>query len=631
MAVSRPIGSVLRRRVLALALVLLMVVLSSGAAAYAGHRASDDALRTGQQLQALEALVRGMVESETALRGFFIVGQESFLQPYVEGADVASRSIAELQDALGGDGRLQRIARLREDWQRQFAQPILELLEGNRRDVAADRFASGEGKRRIDEIRVLADLIGDDLRRRLDERNRTVDRLNALATLLAGGGGALVVASSLLLLQRLRRDLTEPMHELSRVAERLGAGDLGARSSAAGVREVESVSSSVNHMAARLEQTVEDLRALDRLKSEFVSVVSHELRTPLTSIRGSIGLVAAGVMGEVPAEAKEMLDIAVTNTDRLVRLINDILDLERMDAGRMTYEPRDVPIADLLDEALSNVVGAAEAKGVELVVRPAAGTLHADPDRVVQALTNLLGNAVKFSSAGSVVELAAEMTEREVVLTVADQGRGIPPDSLTTVFDRFAQVDASDARELGGTGLGLAIVQQIARQHGGRTEVSSEVGVGSTFRVVLPSVASREAGPAALSDGARALVMVVEDDRLLRRVIATQLAQHGVEVAEAAGPAEAVAVCVERRPDVVVLDVRLEDSTGFDVVSALRSLPGGSSLPVVVYTAFPLDEEEVDRLRLGPTVVIQKDLRGAERLEAAVLDALGTSGGGADK
>lgn len=626
---SRPIGSVLRRQVLAQAVVLVVVAVASGVAAVAGQLATDDALETVEELQSLEAMVRGMVDSETAVRGYFIVGRDEFLAPDVRGFESSGRALDGLRESMGDDERLERISILSDEWRTLFADPILRLLEAGRRESAAAQFASGAGKRRIDEIRLLVDAIGDDLRAEQEDRYRQVDRLNLMATVLAVSGAALVLGWSLVLLQRLRREVSEPMHHLAEVADRLGGGDLTAHSYATGVQEVETVSAAINEMAARLERTVEELRALDQMKSEFVSVVSHELRTPLTSIRGSLGLVASGVLGEVPPEAGEMLRIAVSNTDRLVRLINDILDLERMEAGRTAFEPGCRVVADLLEEAASNVAGAADAAGVTLDVRPVSGTVFADPDRVVQALTNLIGNAVKFSPAGSSVEIAAEVGEREVVLRVTDHGRGIPPEQLATVFDRFSQVDASDARELGGTGLGLAIVQQIARQHDGRVEVTSEFGTGSRFEIVLPSVTAPEA-PAEEAQGrpAQALALVVEDDRDLRLVIAAQLAQHGVGVVVAASTAEVVAQCVDRLPDVVVLDVRLEQSDGFQVATALRSMPGGGDLPVVVYTAFPLDDDEVERLRVGPTVVIQKDHRGGARLEAAVLEAIGGRLGG---
>ena len=226
--------------------------------------------------------------------------------------------------------------------------------------------------------------------------------------------------------------------------------------------------------------------AVDRLKDEFVSVVSHELRTPLTSLRGSLGLLAGGVLGELSPQGKEMADVAVSSTERLVRLVDDILDLERLVAGQVVLQRRAQRLADLARTAVEAVQGVADAKGVELRTTAGDAELWADADRIVQVLVNLLGNAVKFSPAGSVVDLRGARVDGAAVLEVQDRGRGIPADQLERVFDRFAQVDASDSRAHGGSGLGLAIARNVVEAHGGQISAQSEVGTGTTFTVVLP-------------------------------------------------------------------------------------------------------------------------------------------------
>jgi len=233
---------------------------------------------------------------------------------------------------------------------------------------------------------------------------------------------------------------------------------------------------------------ITERRAIDRMKDEFTSVVSHELRTPLTSIRGSLGLVAGGALGELPAPAQRMVGIAVANTDRLVRLINDILDVERLESGRVGMERRACSAPELVAQAVQVVQATADDAGVRLTGSAADAELLADPDRIVQALTNLLGNAIKFSPRGATVLLTCERSgPAEVTFAVVDQGRGIPPEKLETVFERFGQVDGTDAREKGGTGLGLSISRSIVEQHDGRLWVESTVGEGSTFRVALPA------------------------------------------------------------------------------------------------------------------------------------------------
>jgi len=227
-------------------------------------------------------------------------------------------------------------------------------------------------------------------------------------------------------------------------------------------------------------------QAIERMKDEFVSVVSHELRTPLTSIKGAAGLLVSGVTGALPPKAGEMAQIALANADRLGRLVDDILDLQRIESGRITLDKRMCDIADLMKESLDSVNLVAEHEGITIAMSYSHASIRADRERLVQALVNLLGNAVKFSPRGGQIEFAAERKGSSVVFRVKDEGRGIPKDKLETIFERFEQVDASDAREKGGTGLGLAICRSIVQQHGGHVWAESEVGRGSTFLVQLP-------------------------------------------------------------------------------------------------------------------------------------------------
>jgi len=231
---------------------------------------------------------------------------------------------------------------------------------------------------------------------------------------------------------------------------------------------------------------------IERTKDEFVAMVSHELRTPLTSLKGSLGLVTGGVYGPLPERAQTMLEVAVSNTDRLVRLVNDILDLHRVDAGRLQLDLREQDIHDLVGHATAAVAAVFAAREISLEASlPGPGdlTLVCDGDRIVQVLTNLLGNAAKFSQPRTTVTVSAARAaagERDLVVSVTDQGRGIPPERLDHIFERFEQVDSSDARHGSGSGLGLAIARALVEQHGGRLDASSTVGVGSAFTITLP-------------------------------------------------------------------------------------------------------------------------------------------------
>jgi PAS domain S-box-containing protein len=233
-------------------------------------------------------------------------------------------------------------------------------------------------------------------------------------------------------------------------------------------------------------QDITERRAIDQMKNEFISIVSHELRTPLTAIRGSLGLLATGIYDGKPEKAKRMLEIALTDSDRLTRLVNDILDLERLDSGRVTLVKEFCDADKLMRQAGETVQAIADSAGITLCISPISARVWAAPDAIIQTLTNLLSNAIKFSPPNSTISLTAYPQPDCLLFQVQDQGRGIPADKLETIFGRFQQVDVSDSRSKGGTGLGLAICQSIVQQHGGRIWVESTLEEGSTFYFTLP-------------------------------------------------------------------------------------------------------------------------------------------------
>jgi PAS domain S-box-containing protein len=233
---------------------------------------------------------------------------------------------------------------------------------------------------------------------------------------------------------------------------------------------------------------VTERKALDRMKDDFISTVSHELRTPLTSLRAALGLIGGGALAARPEKMQQMLDIAVANTDRLVHLVNDILDLERISSGKAELHSTMCSADDLLRRA-AELEGARAAKArIDFTFDARNVGVWADPDRILQTLTNLISNAIKFSPAGSEIHLAARMlADDEAQIEVRDQGRGIPLDKLEQIFERFQQIDASDSRSMGGTGLGLAICRSIITQHGGRIWANSTPGEGTSFYFTLPT------------------------------------------------------------------------------------------------------------------------------------------------
>jgi signal transduction histidine kinase/DNA-binding response OmpR family regulator len=353
---------------------------------------------------------------------------------------------------------------------------------------------------------------------------------------------------------------------------------------------------------------------LDSVKDEFISTVSHELRTPLTSIRGALGLLSAGLLGDVDAKAQNLLRIASTNTERLIRLINDILDLERMESGRAPLKLRRCSMFDLAREAVDTMTPMADGAGVrlELTCNAPRDSIYfdADSDRILQVMTNLLSNAIKFSPAASTISVEIDSDANSLLLKVVDEGRGIPADKLESVFDRFQQVESSDASKKGGTGLGLAICRSIIQQHGGAIWAQpNHDGPGTMLWVQLSrSARASDAGassalalPAERGEG---LILVCDDDPGIRVVVAEQLRQHGYDILEAGSGEEAVALANEqsaqaaqgrrtrehaRVPPIsaILLDLYMPGLSGWETLQRLKESPATAAIPVVILSVVP--------------------------------------------
>lgn len=250
-------------------------------------------------------------------------------------------------------------------------------------------------------------------------------------------------------------------------------------------------------------QDVSERRRLERMKDEFISTVSHELRTPLTSMRASLGLIAAGSLDKRPEKQRQMIEIAIANSERLIRLVNDILDFDSVEKGRLPLHRRPVEAIDLLRRAADVAHNAAQQARIAFNIHNTRTVIFADEDRILQVLNELVSNAIKFSGPDTTIRLTAQPVPAtapqsgapglgEVCFIVEDQGRGIAQDKLERIFDRFQQGDASDSRALGGTGLGLALCRSIVEQHGGRIWAESNPGQGSRFLFTLPAANSIE-------------------------------------------------------------------------------------------------------------------------------------------
>ena len=352
------------------------------------------------------------------------------------------------------------------------------------------------------------------------------------------------------------------------------------------------------------------------------------------------------MLGEVNEKAANLLRIALTNSDRLVRLINDILDLERIQSGREPLTFRPVQLSEIIKQAIGDMQPVAEAAGVQLLHDTSKAEIDADSDRLLQVLTNLLSNAVKFSPPNSTVSVMLRPGVSGVTLSVIDHGRGIPADKLEAVFGRFQQVDASDSRQKGGSGLGLAICRTIVLQHSGRIWAERNPIRGTTFRVFLPYHPVPLEAPATLPDnetGSGTVVMAgASADARLR--IAGPLTRHGYRVIETANVEQTLAAS-HNGVEAILLDTSLDGMNGWEILPLLRRLDPEARTPVVLlslgettpsspqpigiagWVARPLNEDallvELSRVLCGPgekaRILIVEDDRDLSSVIASVF------------
>jgi len=339
---------------------------------------------------------------------------------------------------------------------------------------------------------------------------------------------------------------------------------------------------------------VTERKQVERMKTEFVSTVSHELRTPLTSIAGSLGLLSGGAAGSLPERAGRLVDIAYNNCQRLVRLINDILDIEKIESGQMRFDNRPVDLVTAAESCVQANGGFAETHRVTIAFAqpPSDAIVIADPDRLAQIVTNLLSNAIKFSPVGGVVDVGIQPLDRRYRLSIADRGPGIPPEFRDRIFAKFAQADSSDTRSKGGTGLGLSIVRELAVRMGGSVTFEDRDGGGTVFSVDLP------AGETAIPTETRPepvpalaglpIVLHVDDDPDMLRVVSANF-EGRADIRSAKSVEAARSLIRVQHFDAAILDIGMADGSGLDLLPLLRErLPGA---PVVVFTAQDADAD----------------------------------------
>jgi signal transduction histidine kinase/CheY-like chemotaxis protein len=375
----------------------------------------------------------------------------------------------------------------------------------------------------------------------------------------------------------------------------------------------------------------------DRMKSTFVANMSHEIRTPLNSVLALSQLLRDGVAGPLTPDQRKYLEIIGRNGQTLLRLIDDILDLSRIESGHLEVDTQDVDLAPQIDAIVEALSPLAMAKDLDVTVKlpDELPLVRCDVDRLRQILTNLLGNAIKFTEVG-MVRVTADVRPAVVAINVTDTGVGIPEAQLGRIFDEFVQVDQTLARRQGGTGLGLAIASRLARLMGGEISASSVAGSGSRFTLTLPRAAessekrnvSRLSTTAAddvddiraeaYARGARqapTTVLIVEDNEDNLFTLRQMLAPFSFDIVTASTGRQAIEICRREMPDLVIMDVQMPGMSGLQATGGIRALPGGDKVPVLALTAQAMSGDRERILGAGTDAYLAKPVPPRELRE----------------
>lgn len=380
-----------------------------------------------------------------------------------------------------------------------------------------------------------------------------------------------------------------------------------------------------------LEQKNRELKDAYRTKGEFLANMSHELRTPLNAIIGFSRLMKRKLKDTLPERQARNLEMIEQSGEQLLALVNDLLDFEKIEAGKLTVRKEETDLKKLLESLEAVLRPPAVEKGLELVfeTEESPATVFSDQERLRQILTNLITNAVKYSDRGTItLRILTTDGGRRLQITVSDQGIGMTPEQIERIFDPFHQVDGSETRERGGVGLGLAIVGRLVDLLQGEISVSSEKGVGSTFTVVLPIVldSTPVLGDVPLLDNstgaAKGEILIVEDDPHTAQLLQQSFEEAGGVVRVAHTQEQALAAIEEKVPDCLVLDLELSHGSGRQVLAALRTTAGAERTRVVIYTAGDLEETERHRFAEGAVTVVHK--HGHQSLQELLSSTLGS-------
>jgi signal transduction histidine kinase len=564
------------------------------------------AARAGAAVLVTAQIEPALVSLRAGQRGFALTGDSAFLGPYRLGRSQITATLDSLAKLARENEPLSAATVGLAQVIRSWTDTANRQIALRARDASADSIAALDrptaalmGRARaataaLERVtRIQADRSGAEaaLQIEVEARESVLVRLLLLAMIV------LATVASL-------RRVTSTLDAIVFDARALAAGDhrTALRSVAGGSRELGQLGEAFGTLAAAvaeretgLRDDIRQLKEVERLKTDFVSTVSHELRTPLTAIRGALGLVLAGTTGAVAPKTRDLLQIGLQNTERLIRLINDILDVERIEGGHLFVRREPCELAAILRTTVESLRTVAMEADVTLALEgEQSAVVTGDPDRLVQVFTNLISNAVRFSPRGESVTVSIRTTPTSVVVFVSDRGPGIPLEFRRRIFGKFQQADP--AGSAGGAGLGLAIVQAIVERHGGSIRFESAPGHGTTFITELPYTAPNVS--IASADQGDYRLLVLDDDRDMLSVLRSLCESVGA-VTAVGSPDEAWRMLTESAYDAIVMDPWAPGSPGMALVKRLRQLPAYADVPVIVFSSREFSRDELEGITLA--------------------------------
>lgn len=599
----------------------LLVILILGFAAYQGTSKTAEAVEwvrhTQQALTASGQLFADITDSETVARGHLILPDPSALQRFEGLQKDAEDDLSRLQKlTVDNPAQQRRLEQINREMHEKFSLNRAELdIRSHPSQAGADHSQYlGTSRQIMERLRGHFDEFQAEEYRLLAERSRQADEAahNTRLGLLYGTPAAAILI--LLALAVVSRSITIPLALLTAGAEKVGKGELAERVPVQSSDEISVLARAFNEMAERLEryvQTVErqnkelhvkseeSLRA-SRLKSEFLASMSHELRTPLNAIIGFSDLLADGAAGPVNDKQTRYLDHVRNGSRHLLSLINDVLDLSKIEAGQLELNKQAFDVGESLQMVVASLRSIAIKKHVDVKASFEEGLqVVADAVRLKQILYNLLSNAIKFTPEGGTISINANRAGRLAEISVQDSGIGISKEDQAVIFDEFRQVGNTTGGVREGTGLGLAITKRLVEAHGGKLQVESAPGVGSKFTFTLPLLATPSAAPGfegvslpiAPFDG-EPTVLIIDDEESARELLVGYLAPAGFKTITAGSGPEGVRLAREQKPNVITLNMLMPGKSGWETLYTIKDDARTKHIPVVIVSI-------VDNKRMG--------------------------------